>query len=201
MLGLGLERNKGGAISRAPNHYGGGEWLREAPKTRNNVTSTFVNAWIYVYFRRTSGANMGRQSCFLPRSRLSSLRPWSWVIFGEDDRCLHVALPVATFHCLKCSLKLSLREQPLLPVVDVFSAGWVGKALFQGTVASLLPKMTQEPAYCSWTPRAHHKQDQRYWAASRQEPTRTSIHHHPRPTGDQSWAVTSYNSELIFQER
>jgi len=198
MLGLGLGRNKGGkvgAISRAPNDCG----RRRKPATTSQVLSSMQESTF-----TSEGPQVrtwGRQSCFLPRSCLTSLRPWSWVIFGEDDRCLHVALPVATFHCLKCSLKLSLREQPLLPVVDVFSAGWVGKALFQGTVASLLPKMTQEPAYCSWTPRAHHKQDQRYWAASRQEPTRTSIHHHPRPTGDQSWAVTSYNSELIFQER
>jgi len=29
-------------------------------------------------------------------------------------------------HCLKCQPILSLREQPLLPVLDVFSVGWVG---------------------------------------------------------------------------
>ena len=35
---------KRGTIPRAPNHYEGAEWLRGAPKSPNNVTSTFFNA-------------------------------------------------------------------------------------------------------------------------------------------------------------
>ena len=38
-----------------------------------------------------------------------------WVA-GEDDRCLHVALPATVF--LKCKPNLSLREQPLLRVLE-----------------------------------------------------------------------------------
>jgi len=41
---------------------------------------------------------------------------------GTNDRCLHVILPVAAFLEM---LKLSLREQLLLPMLDVFSAGWL----------------------------------------------------------------------------
>jgi len=44
-----------------------------------------------------------------------------------------------------------LREQPLLPVMDVFGAGWVHPC--QDAAAFLLPKMTEDPAFCSWTPR------------------------------------------------
>jgi len=50
-------------------------------------------------------------------------------------------------------LNLSIREQQLLPVLGVFGAGWVGTRPFTGATASLLPKMTEDPAYCSWTPR------------------------------------------------
>jgi len=38
------EGDKGGAIPRAPNHCGGTESLREAPKSPNNVTCTFFNS-------------------------------------------------------------------------------------------------------------------------------------------------------------
>jgi len=42
---------------------------------------------------------------------------------SKDDICSHVALPVAAF--IELLTNLSFREQPLLPVVDVFSVGWV----------------------------------------------------------------------------
>jgi len=32
-------------------------------------------------------------------------------------------------------------------MLDMFSAGWVGKRPFQGALAEMLPKMTQDPAY------------------------------------------------------
>jgi len=38
-----LGRNKGGTILWAPIHYRGAELLLEAPKSPNNVTSTFFN--------------------------------------------------------------------------------------------------------------------------------------------------------------
>jgi len=44
---------------------------------------------------------------------------------------------------------LSVREQPLLPVLDVFSAGWVEIRPSQGAAAEMLPKMTQDPASSS----------------------------------------------------
>jgi len=72
-------------------------------------------------------------------------------------------------HFLQCLPNLSLREEPLLPVLDVFGAGWVWKRPFQGAATSLLPKMTEDPTYCSWTPRSHRKQDQRHRVASLQE--------------------------------
>jgi len=37
-------------------------------------------------------------------------------------------------------------------VLDVFSAGWVGKRLAQGVVAEMLPNVTHDPAYSSRTP-------------------------------------------------
>ena len=78
---------------------------------------------------------------------------------------------------LKCSLNLLLREQPLLPVLDVFGGGWVGIHPFQGTIAPLQrwPK-TQHTA--AENPGAYHKQDQHYRAVSLQE---QGTHH---PSGD-----------------
>jgi len=57
------------------------------------------------------------------------------------------------WHFLKCLPNLSLGEHPLLPVLDVFGSGWVVKRPFQGAAASQLPKITEDAAYCSWTPR------------------------------------------------
>jgi len=48
---------------------------------------------------------------------------WALVILWEDDRCLHVALLYDIRY--KCQLNLSLREQLLLPALDVFGMGWV----------------------------------------------------------------------------
>ena len=89
--------------------------------------------------------------------------------------------PPCTTFATKCQLNLSIREQPLLPVLDVFSMGWIIKRPSQGAAAEMLPKMTHDPTYC--TPaehrRAHCKQDLCHWAASLQE---QGFHH--RPTGD-----------------
>jgi len=40
-------RNEGGTIPRTPNHYGGTEWLQGAPKSPNNVTSTFLKTVLF----------------------------------------------------------------------------------------------------------------------------------------------------------
>ena len=58
---------KGGAIPWAPNHYGGGELLRGAPKSPNNVTSrpTFFNSGFAS--ERPQVRTWGRHTCFLPR--------------------------------------------------------------------------------------------------------------------------------------
>jgi len=40
---------------------------------------------------------------------------------------------------------LSLREQPLLPALDVFGVGWVIKRSSHGAEAEMLPKMTHDP--------------------------------------------------------
>jgi len=87
------------------------------------------------------------------------------------------AWPCLLRHCLKCHPNLSLREQPLLPMLDVLSAGLVGKR-----------KARQQRCCRRWpttlhTPAEHRgfhcKQDQRYWAASLLE---QGVNH--RPTRD-----------------
>ena len=58
--------------------------------------------------------------------------------------------PSPLLHSLKCFLKLSLRKQLLLPVLDVFSVSWVGIHHSQGAAAELLlAKMIQDQAYSS----------------------------------------------------
>jgi len=76
----------------------------------------------------------------------------------DGNMCLHVSLPVRP--CLKWLPNLSLWEQPLLSVLDVFSVGWVGIRPSQGAAAEMLPKMTHGPAYPPEHWGAHCKQDQ-----------------------------------------
>jgi len=52
-------------------------------------------------------------------------------------------------HFLKCLLNLLVQEQPLLPVLDVFSVGWVRIRPSQGAAAEMLLKMTHNPAHFS----------------------------------------------------
>jgi len=90
--------------------------------------------------------------------------------------------PFPLQHLLKCSPNMLLWEQPLLPVLDVFSVGRVGirpsaERLPYAAAAERLPCMTQDPTY-SRTPRGS-LQDHCYWAASLEE---HSFHH--RPTRD-----------------
>jgi len=49
----------------------------------------------------------------------------------------------------KCQLNLSLREQPLLPVLNVFGMGWVITRPSQSAAAQMLPKMTHDLTYSS----------------------------------------------------
>jgi len=67
---FGQRRNegiKGGTIPRAPNHCGG---RRKVP-----TTSQVLSSIQYICFRKTSGWNMGRQTCFLPRAPSSLVTP------------------------------------------------------------------------------------------------------------------------------
>jgi len=48
--------------------------------------------------------------------------------------------------CYKCQLNLSLREQPLLPALDVFGMGWVTKHPSQGAAAEMQTK-THNPTH------------------------------------------------------
>jgi len=62
---------RGHTISQAPNHYGapnhcGGR--RKIP-TMSQILSSIQ----HICFQKTSGSNMGRQTCFLPRCHLTSL--------------------------------------------------------------------------------------------------------------------------------
>jgi len=58
------EGGQGGTIPRAPNHYGNAEWLWGAPKSHNNVTSTFFNSTFAS--ERPQVRTWGCQTCFLP---------------------------------------------------------------------------------------------------------------------------------------
>jgi len=87
--------------------------------------------------------------------------------------------PSRLWHFFKCLLNLSLQEQPLLPVLDVFNADWAH--VFQGAAGCLFQRITELKTQHSAAEHrgAHRKQDQRYRATSLQE---QGIHHHL--TGD-----------------
>ena len=108
------EGRKGGPIPRAPIHYGGveslqgrSELLLEAPKSPNNVTSTFFNtvnlpskelrfdhrgAKLRPWRRRFD--QRGAEFVFCPGRHLTSLRPWWWLIQGKEeiDSLLSIAI-------------------------------------------------------------------------------------------------------------
>jgi len=52
-----------GTIPQAPNHYGGAESLRRAPKVP--TTSHVLSSTQYICFRKTSFVNMGTTNLFL----------------------------------------------------------------------------------------------------------------------------------------
>jgi len=67
------ERNKG---EQEGHNSPGAESLwgcRKIP-TMSQVLSSIE----YMWFRKISGSNMGRQTCYLPRNKLTSLRPCLW---------------------------------------------------------------------------------------------------------------------------
>jgi len=70
------ERGKGGTIPRAPNHYGGAESLRGAPKRPKNVTSTFFRT-VHLLPKDLRSAHGGAklQTCLLSRAA-SNLVPY-----------------------------------------------------------------------------------------------------------------------------
>ena len=69
------ERNKGGKIPQEPNHYGGDEWLRGAPKSPNNVTSTFFNT-VHLLPKDLRYEHGGAKLASYHGSHLTSLHPW-----------------------------------------------------------------------------------------------------------------------------
>jgi len=60
MVVAGAQRGKGST----PNHYGGSESQQGAPKSPNNVTSTYFDT--VHFFRKTSGSNIGAVNLLLP---------------------------------------------------------------------------------------------------------------------------------------
>ena len=67
---------QGGTIPRAPNPYGGAEWLwgRRKVPTMSQVLSSIQCIW----FRKISGSNMGAPNLLLaPSAIITSLRPWN----------------------------------------------------------------------------------------------------------------------------
>ena len=67
--------------------------------------------------------------------------------------------PSSFRHLLKCLQNLSLRDQPLLTVLDMLGADWVGKRPLQEAAASLLPEDYWRPSITAEHQRAHGKQD------------------------------------------
>jgi len=68
----GKGRNEGVTIPRASNH-------REGPR-KVSAMQQVLSSVRYVYFRKTSGSNIGAQTCFLPsRRHLTLLRHCFWV--------------------------------------------------------------------------------------------------------------------------
>jgi len=98
----------------------------------------------------------------------------------EDDRCLHVALLYDIQY--KCQLNLSIWEQQLLPVLDVFGIVWVIKRPSQGPAAEMLPKPLN-PTYYSWTQRGL-LQTRSPSLSSYPTRTRLSSSSYRRPTAD-----------------
>ena len=74
----GQERNEGWKIPRATNHYGSTEWLRGAPKSPNNVTSTFFNT-VHLLWKELRFEHGGAKLASCPGRHLTSLRPWVWI--------------------------------------------------------------------------------------------------------------------------
>jgi len=66
-------RNEGDTIPRAPIYYARAESLRGGPKNPNNITSIFFNT--VNFFRKSSGSNMGGQTCFLSRAPSNFVTP------------------------------------------------------------------------------------------------------------------------------
>jgi len=66
---------KGDAIPRALNHWGGVEWLRGAPNSPNNITSTFFNE-VHLLPRDLRFEHGDAKLVSCPGRHLTSLRPW-----------------------------------------------------------------------------------------------------------------------------
>jgi len=81
-----VTRGQGSTISRAPNHYGGAETLRRAPKSPNNLTGTFFNTVnLPPKELRFQYGGAKRASC--PGGHLTSLRPCIKVLPFPFDLC------------------------------------------------------------------------------------------------------------------
>ena len=77
---------KGGTIPRAPKHYGGAqslrvaEWLQEAPKSHNNVTSTFFST-VHLSPKVLRFEHGDARLAPHPRRHLTPLNPWAYLAF------------------------------------------------------------------------------------------------------------------------
>jgi len=71
------EKGKGGTIPRAPNHHGGAESLREAPKRPNNVTSAFFST-VHLLPKdlRFEHGVPNSKLAYCPGHHLALFRPW-----------------------------------------------------------------------------------------------------------------------------
>ena len=64
---------KEGTIPRAPYRCGAAEWLRG--RRRVPAMSQVISSRQYIWFRKISGWNTGRQTCFLPRAPSNLVTP------------------------------------------------------------------------------------------------------------------------------
>ena len=70
-----MRGERGGAIPRAPSHYGGAKRLQGAPKSPNNVTSAFFNT-VNLLPNNLRFEHGGAKLASCPGRHLASLRPW-----------------------------------------------------------------------------------------------------------------------------
>jgi len=100
------EGDKEGAIPLAPSHYGGAKSLWVAPKSPNNVTSTFFNA-VHLLPKDLSFEHGGAKLASCPGCYLTLLRPCTYVTlkyqFERVTRFEKYHVSIWSFNVFQCT--------------------------------------------------------------------------------------------------